>query len=85
MLIRFGRCPNCRCSGVNRQPGWAEVAVRGWTLGAYREGSRDPYRCSQEPHPGVEFYGQDGGCAECGYRPDNDCVKACTRCGRGPM
>lgn len=26
------------------------------------------YQCSQEPHPGREFYG-DGGCAECGYRP----------------
>jgi hypothetical protein len=30
-----------------------------------------PYRCSQEPHPGREFYG-DGGCAECGYRPPAD-------------
>jgi hypothetical protein len=28
-----------------------------------------PYVCSQEPHPGVEFYGTDGGCAECDYRP----------------
>lgn len=28
----------------------------------------EPYQCSQEPHPGVEFYGE-GGCAECGYRP----------------
>lgn len=29
------------------------------------------YRCSQEPHPGVEFYGNGGGCAECGFKPDD--------------
>jgi hypothetical protein len=28
-----------------------------------------PGGCSQAPHPGVEFYGPTGGCAECGYRP----------------
>jgi hypothetical protein len=28
-----------------------------------------PYQCSQAPHPGIEFYGLTGGCAECGYRP----------------
>jgi hypothetical protein len=28
----------------------------------------EPYVCSQEPHPGREFYG-DGACAECGYTP----------------
>jgi len=44
----------------------------------HEEGETDPpvdvrervteYVCSQEPHPGIEFYG-DGGCPECGYKP----------------
>jgi hypothetical protein len=27
------------------------------------------YTCSQAPHAGEDFYGPDGGCAECGWRP----------------
>lgn len=34
--------------------------LRAWNLGEYA--------CSQEPHPGAEFY-RDGGCAECGFTP----------------
>lgn len=46
-----------------------------------------PYRCSQEPHPGAEFYGEAGGCAECGYRPHPEwnCpnCRDCEGCGGG--
>lgn len=43
---------------------------QGYIAGASRQSSTSDYWCSQEPHPGQEFYG-DGGCAECGFNPED--------------
>lgn len=45
------------------------LAARAAELRAAKAAQSDGYQCSQEPHPGTEFYGPGGGCAECGFRP----------------
>jgi hypothetical protein len=65
-------CSRCACSGIGLPGMIMYEDVPGSTDPRYPVpgyGTAKPYVCSQEPHPGVEFYGTDGGCAECDYRP----------------
>jgi hypothetical protein len=49
-----------------------------WAYALHQAGMlTQPGGCSQAPHPGVEFYGPTGGCAECGYRPPSPPRSCC--------
>jgi hypothetical protein len=54
---------------MSEQGPYVPPANHDGTLHPVEKSRPKPYVCSQEPHPGVEFYGTDGGCAECDYRP----------------
>lgn len=66
--MSYHHCRNGHCGDCNGYIGPLDTYV--CLCSHHRKGDpRAGYVCSQDPHPGAEFYGPGGGCAECGHKP----------------